>query len=276
MSQNQEKIVIVGSMGQVGRALWDNMTKRFFITGHDIKPRRNSKGEEIPVKANPEECKGQIMHICIPYDDLFHDTLVELKEKFQPEIMIIHSSVPPGTTRALVDDGFDVVHSPVIFDVQHFPSLSYFKKLVGYDKNELALKAEKHLRRVFNTALVEGSKNTEMSDLCIGLYAMTCRALTFEISRMFEIAHCDYKNFMEFLHYSNYGYAAMNKSDQLLFNQYPDLNKRDYRTELLSLLPEELSSAFFKLGNKSYEIQQREREKVHAEIQEQARSYSRS
>lgn len=262
MSQTKERIVIVGSMGQVGRALWEIMTKKFFITGHDLKPRTNSRGEEIPVQANPEECKGEIMHICIPYSDEFNDILVKLNKRFKPSLVIIHSSVPPGTTLNLTYQDVRAVHSPVLFDIHHFPSLGYFKKLVGYDDTELALAAEKHLRRVFNTALVKESKNTELADVCIGLYAMTCRAITFEVSRMFEIADCDYRNFMEFVHYSNYGYAAMNKGDLLLFNQYPDLNKRDYRTELTELVPEELLSAFFKLGKKSYDIQQKEREKV--------------
>ena len=275
MSQTKERIVIVGSMGQVGRALWENMTKKFFITGHDLKPRTNSKGDEIPVKANPEECKGEIMHVCIPWSDKFRDIISALQEEFSPELIVIHSSLPPGTTSSLVDKGMSVVHSPVVFDIHHFPSLGYFKKLVGYDNTDLALKAEKHLRKAFNTALVNGSRNTEMSDLCMGLYSMTCRAITFEIHRMFEIAECDYSNFMEFVHYSNYGYAAMNKGDMLLFNQFPDLNKRDYRVELTKLIPEELLSAFFKLGEKSYELQQKEREKVHAEIQESARSYTR-
>ncbi len=265
MSQQKERIVIVGSLGQVGRALWENMTKKFFITGHDIKSLKNSKGEEREVKAKPEDCQGEVMHICIPWSEEFFDIVKDLNDKFKPKLIIIHSSVKLGTTQALFDLGIPVVHSPVIFDIHHFPSLAYFKKIVGYDSTDLALEAEKHLRKVFNTALVKSSGQTELCDLSLGLYAMTCRAVTLEMSRIFDILSYDYKNFMEFVHYSNYGHAAMNKSSQLLFNQYPDLDKRDYRIELINLLPDELVSAFFKLALKSYDIQAKEREKVHGE-----------
>jgi hypothetical protein len=41
----------------------------------------------------------------------------------------------------------------------------------------------------------------------------------------------------------------------------PDLNKQDFRTKLLDLLPGDMQSLFFKLAMKSYGLEQQEKQK---------------
>lgn len=52
--------------------------------------------------------KYDIIHICIPWSDAFVDVVIGYQEQFNPEVTVIHSTVPIGTSDAL-----GAVHSPV-------------------------------------------------------------------------------------------------------------------------------------------------------------------
>jgi hypothetical protein len=83
--------VIVG-MGEIGSAFYDVLRTKYEVYGYDvIEHKRQGKPRTF--------C--DIAHICIPYNDSFivavEGCLVDLK----PKEIIIHSSVPPGTTMKL-------------------------------------------------------------------------------------------------------------------------------------------------------------------------------
>lgn len=263
---SKEKIIIIGAAGQVGRALETVLFKQYTLLEHDIaskKIKTKLDGDKfVNVKLIPrEDTKGLVMHICFPYSDDFIKSVQTYFDIYNPRFVIIHSSIKPGTTKKLVDSGMSVVHSPVIFDENNFYSINVFRKLVGYEVPEHALIAEEHLRPCFNVVLIKKSEQTELSDICLNLYVMTCRSVNFEISRMFINSNCDYKIISEYIHYYNLGYASMNKTEVMLMNQLQDIKRSqfDFRLKLLDLLPENLQSAFFKLSKKSYEI---ERERI--------------
>ena len=41
------------------------------------------------------------LHIAIPVTTKFDSNLIQLYKKFQPECIVIHSTIPPGTTEKL-------------------------------------------------------------------------------------------------------------------------------------------------------------------------------
>lgn len=55
-----------------------------------------------------EQTKVDVLHVCFPYSEQFADLVKRYQEKFEPNITIVHSTVPVGTCDAL-----EVVHSPI-------------------------------------------------------------------------------------------------------------------------------------------------------------------
>jgi len=255
MTSYKGKTLIIGALGQVGRAIFKASKYKYEVLEHDLRKGHNKRGESYDLEVDPSTAQGLVMHFCIPFTKDFPQIISEYHKTFNPSLVILHASLPPGTTKGLSEKGLPVVHSPVIFDDNRLSTVSHFRKMIGYDNSELALKAEAHIRLCFNTALIKGSINTELADICLGLYNMTCRSITFEIARMFSLYGCDYRVMMEFLGFNNIGYATINKPDLMLQNMYPDLNKADYRLGLTELLPEKLCSAFFKLAKRSYTLE---------------------
>ena len=258
--KNLQKTLVVGSNGQVGRALFKSMRKKYRILEHDIRDRELRHGDKIVAQVDPEKAQGLVMHIAIPYSDNFERIVKEYHKLYKPSLIIIHSTVKPGTTLLLNRAGISCVHSPAIFDENRFDTMTAYRKLIGYDSQSSAIEAEGHLRHCFNTALVAGSISTELSDICLALYVMTCRSVTFEISRIFDISGINYAAMRELIHSSNMGYATVSNTTNLLFNMMPELNKNDYRLGLMNLLPKDLVSAFFVCSEKSYQLEIQSRE----------------
>lgn len=50
----------------------------------------------------------EVVHICFPYSDTFEKDVKDYTNRFNPEVLIIHSSVPIGTS-----DKLGAVHSPI-------------------------------------------------------------------------------------------------------------------------------------------------------------------
>jgi len=269
----KKKNALIVGMGQLGKSMFELLKRKYNLFQHDINTKsvrdytKNLK-REIEVKTSPEEAGGCPMHICFPFNDDFVESVKKYYEDYKPEVMIIHSSVKPGTTKDLADLKLPVVHSPSIFDDNDFSSICSFRKMIGYDNPDDGLTASNHLRNCCGVALVPHSKNTEVADVMLGLYAMTCRAFTFELSEMFERFGCEYDVMREILTYNNFGYGELRKFDHLLQNRYPNLNKADYRLSLNELIPEEYDHWFFKLARKSFglekeSVQRKKEEKEH-------------
>ena len=48
-----------------------------------------------------EKLKTSFLHICIPFSDNFIKNVISLASKFNPEVIVIHSTISPGTTSKL-------------------------------------------------------------------------------------------------------------------------------------------------------------------------------
>lgn len=87
---------LVIGMGQIGTAIYEVLSGTSEVYARDIK---QSDDDDMDV-----------LHICFPYYDGFIYDVAGYIEQYDPELTIIYSTVPIGTSRTL---GNDIVHSPV-------------------------------------------------------------------------------------------------------------------------------------------------------------------
>jgi hypothetical protein len=105
------KHLVIG-LGEVGNALRTILE----CSGYDL-----DKG------VVPTEREFDFIHICFPYSDNFEKEVRGYKEMFKPRVVVIHSTVPVGTSKAL-----GAVNSPVRGKHPDLvQSLKTFVKFVG-------------------------------------------------------------------------------------------------------------------------------------------------
>jgi UDP-N-acetyl-D-mannosaminuronate dehydrogenase len=122
MSANEA--VIVAGIGEVGRPLLHLLSTKYHCVGVDVEP----------VKVE-QQCS--VLHICYPYQiSDFLGTTVAYVDQYKPRLVVINSTVPPGTTRALQDR----VQVPVVFSAvrgkhvkMEVDMMRYKKFVAGFD-----------------------------------------------------------------------------------------------------------------------------------------------
>lgn len=151
----------MGGKGQVGTALCE------ILEANRVDPYALDKeGDFEP----PPNLKYTFLHVTIPYTDLFFYHVRRAIKKYDPEFVVVHSTVPVGTTRRF---GSFAAHSPV--RGQH-PNLKdgllKFTKYVGAHNDKTRIAVLNHLRELRMTA--EGwskAEDTElMKELCLSRY----------------------------------------------------------------------------------------------------------
>lgn len=107
-----KKDLIIGSKGMIGKAIYKCYDKDYNVLKYDL------DSEEHILIANEDNIR--CMHICIPCKDKnkFIDTVIKYIVDINPEITILHSTVPVGTSREIYNnipfrknEGNIVVHS---------------------------------------------------------------------------------------------------------------------------------------------------------------------
>lgn len=105
------------------------------------------------------EGKYDVLHICFPYFDGFVDAVKGYKEKHEPELTIIHATVPVGTS-----DECGACHSPVRGVHPHLSeSILTFVKFVG---GKDSIKARNLFRKYgIHSVAVDSARDTEAGKL---------------------------------------------------------------------------------------------------------------
>lgn len=85
-----EKRIVIGYKGEIGRAI----SNIFEATDGEDK-------DDIYIGPKNGKITRTIMHICIPYNIYFICHVLEYIEKHDPDMVLIHSTVPVGVTRKL-------------------------------------------------------------------------------------------------------------------------------------------------------------------------------
>lgn len=140
MKKNNQKVGILG-FGEVGQAI-----AKFY------------KNPKIKDLNRNDDLKGvDVLHVCVPYSDNFVNLVKKEIGEIKPKLTIIHSTVAPGTTKAI---GGMIVHSPVRgVHPRLYEGVKTFVKYIGADNKTAGKMAKKHLKglgievKVFNSSM---------------------------------------------------------------------------------------------------------------------------
>lgn len=172
------KVGILGN-GQIGQAI-SKFYKNPFVK--DIKRDDGLIGVDV-------------LHVCIPYNDKFIEIILEEIAKINPKLVIIHSTVAPGTTKelALKFPGM-VVHSPVRgIHPNLYKGIKTFVKYIGADDKKAGSAAKKHLESLgIKTKLFFPSAATELGKIFDTSYYGVCIAWHGEMKKICEILKVDF------------------------------------------------------------------------------------
>jgi len=91
-----KKNVVVG-LGEIGSPILKLLSKTSLVTGYDI----NQSKIDRKKLTKSQKIKTSFLHICIPFSSKFNQNVIGLVKKFQPEVVVIHSTISPGTTKKL-------------------------------------------------------------------------------------------------------------------------------------------------------------------------------
>lgn len=118
----RESHLVVGHKGEVGSALFRLLYRyQFGNPGSgtsSLEPEFDLSGTDLKeMYVFPEGKTFTYMHICFPYSPAFMDVVQNYLKEAKAQIVIIHSTVPVGTTRELEKyyegTGVFFVHSPI-------------------------------------------------------------------------------------------------------------------------------------------------------------------
>ncbi|MEK7612444.1 MAG: hypothetical protein AAB407_03825 [Patescibacteria group bacterium] len=112
--KSKKKTLVIGN-GEIGRSMAEILNDTY----------------EVHIRDVVSSISGQfdVLNICYPYSEQFVDITKNYIKQYQPKLVIVHSTVKPGTTRAI---GKLAVHSPV--NGRHpdlVPHIRAFSKVVA-------------------------------------------------------------------------------------------------------------------------------------------------
>lgn len=167
----KQTVGILG-LGEVGRAIKKLCQKQCRVLTKDLD--HDQLGNE----------KLDILHICIHFNPQFIKTVCAQIKKNKPNLLVINSTVIPGTSEKIKQKTKAVViHSPIIGIHPHlYKQLFTFPKLVGPTSKRAADLAVKHFKKLgLKTVVFKKAEETElakiMSTTYYGLSIVFCKWL---------------------------------------------------------------------------------------------------
>jgi hypothetical protein len=88
---------IVAGLGEIGSPIFKLISKNEICVGYDIDPKLMKKSNFKKY----QELKTSFLHICIPFNKNFPKNVMSLCEKFNPQILVIHGTISPYSTKNL-------------------------------------------------------------------------------------------------------------------------------------------------------------------------------
>jgi UDP-N-acetyl-D-mannosaminuronate dehydrogenase len=205
----RETVLVVG-LGEIGRTLFEILkeTDGFAVYGLDL--------DEMKMQGTAQD-QGKLpkavdtMHICFPCEerDNFVAAVVRYAKQYKPRLLIINSTVPPGTTKKLQGDCECLVaHSPVR-GVHKSPEhmkweMIRWTKYVGGANAKATEAACEHFGKMgLKVKVLKSCVETELAKLFETTYRawmITCFQEMHRISRAFEADFDDVVDFLEDTH----------------------------------------------------------------------------
>ena len=118
-----KKDIVVG-IGEIGKPILKLLSKHGVVVGFDLNPdlMDERKFERY------ERLKTSFLHIAIPVSSKFINNVLKLNKKFQPECIVIHSTIKPGMTEKLQEklsipviySATRGVHKRMVYDLKRY------------------------------------------------------------------------------------------------------------------------------------------------------------
>jgi len=183
-----EKVLVIG-VGEIGKPLLELIREKYEAYGLHIKP-----GEPIP------EC--EIMHICFPYDgENFVQQSLRYIARYRPSLVIINSTVAPGTTRRIATEArTPAVNSPVRGKHARMKQeMLHYTKFVGAITPEAGERAAQHFANIgMRVKLVGSPETSELTKLTETTYFGLLIAWAQELERYARKLGVDYDELISF------------------------------------------------------------------------------
>lgn len=173
---------------------------------------------------NLKNKKLDILHVCIPYSNVFIKEVVKQIKKNSPKFTIIHSTVEVNTTSKINKRiGGGVVHSPVRgMHPNLTESLKTFIKYIGVDNKNIGNRVVQHFKSIgIKSKVFVPSNVTELNKILSTSYYGICIAWAGEIKRFCDKYNVDYKTFEHFNKTYNQGYKQMGLKNVIRPTLYP-------------------------------------------------------
>ena len=201
----KETVLVVG-LGEIGRTLFELLKEKdeFIVYGLDLDETKTRAAcpdqGELPKAVDT-------MHICLPCKerDNFVATIARYAKQFKPRLLIINSTVPPGTTKK-IQQGCEclVAHSPVR-GVHKSPEhmkweMKRWTKYVGGADAKAAEAACKHFEKMgLKVKVLKSCRETELAKLFETTYRAWMIACFQEMHRISQAFEADFDEVVDFL-----------------------------------------------------------------------------
>jgi UDP-N-acetyl-D-mannosaminuronate dehydrogenase len=155
-----KKKIIVAGLGEIGKPILQLLSKSNQVIGYDI----NQKLMDLKKFNKYENLPTSFLHICIPFSKNFIPKVLDLSKKFQPQIIVIHSTISPNTTKFLQEK----LPIPVIYSATRGVHKRMLLDLKRYTKffaiDNTAPKAEWAAQKYSKLLKKSGVKSKQMSN----------------------------------------------------------------------------------------------------------------
>ena len=192
-----ERILIIG-LGEVGRPLYEILSEKFTdVYGYDSD--RSKTVHELKAIPKPIE----IMHIAYPYTGgEFIDSTINYIRSFNPRLVIIHSSIPPRTTRLIQSKTNSIIaYSPVRGKHPNLKEhLRFWTKWISAVNQAGIELAKRHLEDAgFKVKVAKDPESLELAKLWETIYRAAMIACWQEVHRISKDLGADIKVIAEFI-----------------------------------------------------------------------------
>src|SRR5215475_7919019 len=186
---NKRTKVVVAGLGEVGKPLFELMSRHHDTIGVDIAP---------PARIEPAD----VLHVCYPFQikDFIGETARYI-ELFKPALSIINSTVSIGTTRAVANrTGAVVVNSPVRGKhARMLEEMRSYSKFVGAMDPAAGAAAANHFEAAgLKTKVLSSPEATELAKLTETTYFGVMIAWAQEVERYCDQAGQKYEEVTSF------------------------------------------------------------------------------
>ena len=150
---------IVAGMGEIGMPIQKLLSKKSNTIGYDIDKTLMDKQEFKKF----ENSNTKFLHVCIPFTKSFSANVKKLIKKFDPEIVVIHSTISPSTTSKLQSK----TKTPIIYSATRGVHKRMSNDLKRYTKffavSEHTPKKEFTIKEFKKEMKIHGIKTKQMS-----------------------------------------------------------------------------------------------------------------